>query len=268
VALLFGLSFRTVLLPAKRGGRIKSPVSLKYRLNALAVTLLLAVGSFLTSAGAYGQIVSEQSGGSETRIGVKTIASATALRMSKPGGQAIPTTRFTPAARPSFREYFDQYVDNTYGPGSLLGPAVGAAMTQWTTHNPREWGQGFDGYGRRVASGYGRKVISNTVALPIAYLMHEDPRYYPSKRKGIWPRARYALIHTFVTRNTKGGEMPFFSSIAGSYAAAFAANAWYPASSADAAHVFYRGSTAMASGIAYNELREFWPDLKKLLFHR
>jgi hypothetical protein len=62
--------------------------------------------------------------------------------------------------------------------------------------------------------------------------------------------------------------MPFFSRIAGSYAAGFIANAWYPASSADTAHALYRGSTAMASSIVYTELEEFWPDLRKLIFHR
>jgi hypothetical protein len=241
---------------------------LTYELKLLRPTILLALGSLFATTGAHGQLFSGRSDGSETTIAIDAMAAATAFKASIPGGQAMPTVRSPATGRISLREHFDLYVDDTYTPASLLGPVVGAALTQWTTHNPRQWGQGFDGYGRRVASGYGRKVIANTVAFPIAYLDHEDPRYYPSTRKGIWPRARYALIHTFVTRKTTGGEMPFFSRIAGTYAAAFAANAWYPASSADTGHALYRGSTAMASSIVYNELREFWPDLRKILLRR
>jgi hypothetical protein len=229
---------------------------------------LFAIGTFLISALAYGQMFSERRNCSETRIGADAIPDATRLRASLPAGQATTTTPPTSQAPITFRERFEHYLKDTYGPVSLIGPGAGAALTQWITHNPRQWGQGFDGYGRRVASGYGRNVISNTVALPIAYLDREDPRYYPSKRSGIWPRARYALVHTFVARKTTGGEMLGFSRIAGTYAAAFAANAWYPASSADTAHALYRGSTAMASGIVYNELREFWPDLKRILLRR
>ena len=51
---------------------------------------------------------------------------------------------------------------------SFLGPGVGAALTQSVTGNPREWGQGFGGYGRRFASGYGRNIISNTIFIGFA----------------------------------------------------------------------------------------------------
>src|SRR5436305_653587 len=38
------------------------------------------------------------------------------------------------------------YSESTFGPQSLVGPAVGAAMTEWITGNPPEWGQGLKGY--------------------------------------------------------------------------------------------------------------------------
>jgi hypothetical protein len=228
---------------------------------------LFAIGTFLISAVGYGQMLSQRSNCTETSIGADAIPGVTELRTSPPSRKAMTTTPSTPQSQLTFRQRFERYLNDTYRPVSLLGPGVGAALTQWTTHNPRQWGQGFDGYGRRFASGYGRNVISNTIALPIAYLDHEDPRHYRSDRKGIWPRARYALVHTFVTRKTTGGEMPFFSHIIGTYSAAFAANAWYPAASADTAHALYRGSTAMAASIVYSELFEFWPDLKQMIPH-
>jgi hypothetical protein len=160
------------------------------------------------------------------------------------------------------------YARNTYGPTSFLGPAVGAALTQWVTGNPREWGQGFGGYGRRLASGYSRNVIANSIALPIAAFDHEDPRYFPSNRRGIWPRAQYALVHAFVVRNEAGREMPAYSRIIGAYGAGFASNTWYPRSSADTKHALYRGSTALASSMAYTVLLEFWPDAMRLMHLR
>lgn len=179
--------------------------------------------------------------------------------------RAAGNNRSATASQLTFGDRFDLYVKDTYGPMAVMGIGIGAALTQWTTHNPREWGQGFPGYGRRVASGFARNAISHTVALPVAYLDNEDPRRYPSNRHGIWPRVQYAVVHTFVVRNMTGGQMPAYSRVAGIYASAFAANAWYPERSADTHHALVRGSTSMASAVANQVFREFWPDIKKAL---
>ncbi len=44
-------------------------------------------------------------------------------------------------------------------PYTLVGPALGAGVGQWEDEPP-EWGQGGEGYARRLASGMGRHVIA------------------------------------------------------------------------------------------------------------
>jgi hypothetical protein len=123
-------------------------------------------------------------------------------------------------------------------PPTALGPALGAGMTQWQDEPPK-WGQGAKGYGRRFASGYARNLI--------------------------WLRTRHAIAATFVAQRQGGGRMPAISNLAGIYGASFISNAWYPNSRADAASAFQRGSTALASNIAYHLLLEFWPEMKRAL---
>lgn len=170
--------------------------------------------------------------------------------------------RFTVADRLRF------YEQTTFVPFAFTGPVLGAAVTQWTTRNPPEWGQGFPGYGRRVLSGYSRQVIANTVGLGVAFAAHEDPRHYPTGEHGVWQRGLHAARDALVSRNSEtGGLMPAYSRIAGAYAAGFVSNAWYPARYSNVHDALYRGTTALASDIVWQEFKEFWPDIRRII-HR
>jgi len=129
-------------------------------------------------------------------------------------------------------------------------------------------GQGFPGYGRRLLSGYSRQVIENTVGLGVAFAVREDPRRRPTGEHGIWKRGVYAARQAFVSHNASGGLMPAYSRIVGAYAAGFVSNAWYPAPYSNVYSALYRGSTALASDIVWQEFREFWPDVHRKLFGR
>jgi len=132
---------------------------------------------------------------------------------------------------------------------------------------PPEWGQGADAYGIRFASGFGRSVISRTIAFGVAAVDREDPRFVPSNESGIWRRTRHAIVGTFVSRAPTGGSMPAFSRFAGVYSAGFIANAWEPRSQNDTGHALARGSTALLSSVGWHVFEEFWPDIRGA-FHR
>ncbi len=161
------------------------------------------------------------------------------------------------------------YYHTTFTPFALTGPVLGAAFTQWTTRNPPEWGEGFPGFGRRLASGYGRQVIANTIALGVGAIADEDPRHYPTGQHGVRRRALYAARESIVSRNASTGElMPAYSRIVGVYAAGFVSNLWYPDRFSDIHDALWRGSTALASDIVWQEFKEFWPDVRRILPHR
>ena len=166
--------------------------------------------------------------------------------------------RFTPEDRVKF------YQQTTFSPFALTGPLAGAAVVQWTTHNPPEWQQGLDGYGRRVLSGYSRQVIANTIGFGVAFAANEDPRHFPTGQHGVWKRGIYAAREAFVSHNANtGGLMPAYSRIAGVYAAGFISNAWYPPPYSNVHSALYRGSTALVSDIVWQEFKEFWPDVRR-----
>ena len=167
----------------------------------------------------------------------------------------------------TFQERLRIYKHSFVHPEGILGPLMGAGVGQ-ARNTPPEWGQGAEGFGRRLASGYGRSVISRTIALGVGTLDHEDYRYRPCHETGIWRRGWCATTQTFVSRTPDGGSMPAFSRFAGVYGAGFIANAWEPPSQKDAAHALERGSTALASSVGWHIFEEFWPDIRKKLLHR
>ena len=87
----------------------------------------------------------------------------------------------------------DWIVDGTIGRQSLL--LVGPLATIWCTgfNTPSEWGRTWSGVAKRYAEREADVAISNTIEAGLGALWGEDPRYIPSGRKGIWPRARYAI---------------------------------------------------------------------------
>jgi hypothetical protein len=144
-------------------------------------------------------------------------------------------------ARPlTFSERLKIYERSFIQPEGLIGPALGAGIGQWRD-TPPEWGQGAGAYGTRFASGFGRSVISRTIAFGVAAADREDSRFIPSSETGIWRRTRHAIVGTFVSRTPTGGSMPAFSRFAGAYGAGFIANAWEPQSQKDTGHALERG---------------------------
>ena len=166
-----------------------------------------------------------------------------------------------PAQPLTFGERVKIYELSYIHPENLIGPSLGAGVGQWRD-TPPEWGQGADAYGIRFASGFGRSVISRTIAFGVAAVDNEDPRFVPSNESGIWRRTRHAIVGTFVSRTPTGGSMPAFSRFVGVYSAGFIANAWEPRSQNDTGHALERGSTALLSSVGWHIFEEFWPDIR------
>jgi len=154
-----------------------------------------------------------------------------------------------------------------YGPGALVRSAVSAGYLQ-LKDSPEEWGQGAEGYGKRLGSGLARSGIRNALGFSLDTALHQDPRYYRSEDTGAWQRVKHALRGTILTRTDSGSETFSTWRFGSAYGAAFLSNQWYPDRFNNTQEALTRGSTQIAFDLLGNITSEFWPDVKKKLLHR
>lgn len=143
-------------------------------------------------------------------------------------------------------------------PYSVVGPALGAGIGQWEDEPPQR-GYGADGYSRRLASGMGRHLISETIRFGVAAADGEDPRYKRSDETGVWNRTQHVIAETFTSQTASGSRVPAYSRFVGIYGAAFVSNLWYPDSRATTGYAMRRGSTALGASLGFHLFEEFIP---------
>jgi hypothetical protein len=165
----------------------------------------------------------------------------------------------TPAQR------VDWTVDGTIGKRSLT--VVGPLATAWQTgfNTPEEWGRGFSGVAKRYAQREADVAISNTIEAGLGALWGEDPRYIPSGRKGIWPRARYAMKTVFLAQRRDGSLRPAWGRYAGNTLNNLIENTWLPPSMTTGRQTAIRSGLGMLGRLGGNAWEEFWPDIARRL---
>ncbi len=154
-----------------------------------------------------------------------------------------------------------------YMPLPLAGNFAYAGVLQ-ELNAPREWGDGAAAYGRRLASTEGATVIHTVLAFGLDSALHEDPRYFPSLRRGFFRRIAHAARGTFMTRTDTGGETVSAWRFGSAYGENFLSNLWYPHRLDTVRLGFIQGSVRMGFDLITNLSSEFWPDLRKKLLRR
>lgn len=158
----------------------------------------------------------------------------------------------------TLQDRLTDYRQSTFGPLALVYPAAVAGYGQLVDY-PKEWKQGAEGYGKRLASAYGSLVVDHTISFGVAALDREDLQYAPSTypKKAIFRRTGYVIAHTFVSRRDRGGDTFAWSRVAGAYGAGFIANEWYPERRSNLHNALYLGTFNLAGDLGSNLLREF-----------
>jgi hypothetical protein len=136
-------------------------------------------------------------------------------------------------------------------------------------NDPKEWGQGWGAYGKRYCASFADNSIGTYMTTAIfPSLLHEDPRYYQLGNGRFAHRAYHAINRLFVVRTDSGHERFNFSESAGNAVAAAISNAYHVPEDRTAS----RNASTFAFLILYdgmsNELKEFWPDIRRKVFHK
>ena len=155
----------------------------------------------------------------------------------------------------------DWIVDGAIGRRSLT--IVGPLATIWQTgfNTPDEWGRGVSGIAKRYAQREADVALSNTLEAGLGALWGEDPRYIPSGRKGIWPRARYAIKTVVLAQRRDGSLQPAWGRYAGNVVNNLIENTWLPPSMTTGRQTAWRSGLGLLGRLGGNAWEEFWPDV-------
>jgi hypothetical protein len=139
--------------------------------------------------------------------------------------------------------------------GAVEGLAF-AGVDQWQKEPP-EWGNGWNGYGKRVASNVGEFVIQEGVTEGLAAVMRRPLDYKPCHCGSKWRRTGAAIRGAFMDQMPDGSQRIAVPRIAGAYAGSFAQASWRPSNSNRAQVALGRGTTSLALGALVNMYYEF-----------
>jgi len=157
---------------------------------------------------------------------------------------------------------------NYWSVGAYFGPVISALVLDQTTNSPSQWGGGFAGYGRRVASRTASSILQGTFQAPVAALLHEDVRYIVSRKPGLKGRAWHAVVYSFLTYNDYGRPTLNLANLGSYYASTAVSTAWLPGKYNLAGYTFGNGSEQIALSIPINLLQEFWPEVRRYVLRR
>lgn len=159
---------------------------------------------------------------------------------------------------------FDYQLHQSVGPWALLGDVAYAGVLQGID-TPKEWGQGWSAYGKRLGSTTATCGIHGALAFGLGSTLHEDPRYFRSGGGGFWHRAGHALRGTILTRTDSGAETLSLWRLGSAYGTAYLSNQWYPSRLNTVGSGLADGSRRLGFDLVKNLASEFGPDLKRKL---
>lgn len=159
-------------------------------------------------------------------------------------------------------------LDGAVGFKSLIvvGPLSAAWETAW--NQPEEWGHSWSGFGKRYLEREADVAIANTIEAGLGAIWGEDPRFVPSHKRGIWPRAGFAIKTTFVAPGRDGRFRPAWGRYAGKTVKNVIENEWLPPSARTTKQMLLRTAQGFAGRLLGNLWDEFWPDVRDRLRRR
>ncbi len=127
-----------------------------------------------------------------------------------PAPAAAPAPAYVPL---NLKQKYLYSMGEIFGPDRLVAIAAYATLDQMGVR-PAQWGRRPSSLAVRFASHFGDSLLKHNIEFGVRAIDHEDPRYFRSGRGRPWTRTGYAMFHTFVVHNDRGGWMPAYSLVA------------------------------------------------------
>jgi hypothetical protein len=143
------------------------------------------------------------------------------------------------------------------------------AMLQQASDGQPHYGQGWGAYAERFGAAEADQVTSSFFIFGfLPHILHDDPRYLRRARGSFRSRTVYAASRTVITRTDRGNSTFNIPQVAGQLLQQGISTAYYPDVDRTASRVFQNWGTNLAYNCAYNVLKEFYPDMLRIVFHR
>lgn len=164
-------------------------------------------------------------------------------------------------------ERWDLYVRQNYTTtGAYLGVIAGSLIDQ-ANGQPPEWGGGVNGYGRRLASRFATGALQGTIQYAGSAALGLEPRYIRSNGGSVARRFGHAFLFSFVTYNNEGKIRLNLPNLGSYYASSMIATTWQPRRFTALGDGVRDGNRQVVTGVAFNFVQEFWPEITRV-FHR
>jgi hypothetical protein len=139
--------------------------------------------------------------------------------------------------------------------GALLG--VGFAVVDQHRNDPPEWGRGWHGYERRLASNVGEFVIQETVTDLLAAAMNRPLDYRPCPCRDLGGKLGWALKAAVTDPMPQGTHPIAIPRIVGAYAGSFSQAAWRPTTNTSRTRTaLVNGTVSLLIGAGINVFKE------------
>jgi hypothetical protein len=165
------------------------------------------------------------------------------------------------------KQKFKTVAEGCFEPVEVVFIGIQAGIGQADNTDPT-YHQGFVGYSRRFGTDYADAIIGNfgTGAI-FPTLLRQDPRYYQMGQGNFFRRFSYAAIRVVLTRSDRSQKKEFnFSEFLGNGMAAGLSNTYHPGPHTIASSADVMSTQVVLDALGY-ELKEFWPDIHRLLNH-
>lgn len=163
------------------------------------------------------------------------------------------------------KDKFTLFVRDTVDPISFLSAAFDAGLDHASNRDPT-FGQGAAGYGRRFGADFaGQTTWRFFTDFAYPTIFSGDPRYYRLIQGSGRQRFLHAIEHTFVAQRDSGKHMFNLSQWLGTVTAVGLNDAYHPGNQRGLGPALRTSGYALATGMGFDVLREFWPDIARKL---
>lgn len=140
--------------------------------------------------------------------------------------------------------------------GTLEGAAF-AGLAQWE-NSPPQWGNGWSGYGKRLASNLGEFYIQEGITEGLAAALNRPLDYARCTCRDAGQRVGWALRGAITDPMPDGTHPLAIPRIVGAYAGSFAQASWMPPNGSNRTRVaLLNGTESLAIGALINLYHEF-----------